>query len=306
MPDSAGTRSAGRLHPSNRASALLVLLLVAAFLGAAAVIDGTSGAASATKPQCNNRIDDDGDGKIDYPADPGCTRNVDKSEVDPVPPPPPPPPPSPADVVIDQKSDCVPGWFNGQYATEITTPYGPGFKIYAPAGGATAPWDSTTKAVLGKWAYPSNFLGKTYDWTFKMMLPAAGNPQGFPGGMLFEVGHTNTYSGHHFSIDNYPEGPRLRIGRWTGVPGPIANDYDVTYAPGVIQLDHWYTLRMQLKWSTGGDGFFKAWVDGVLMEDYTGYTIESGTGAAMHFGFYSENRLTNEVQFSTLQAHVTP
>jgi Polysaccharide lyase len=99
MPDSAGTRSAGRLHPRNWAPSLeqafLVLLSVAAFLGASAVIYGTPWAASANKPQCNNRRDDDGDGKIDYPADPGCKGRGDKSEVDLVEPPPPPPPLSP-------------------------------------------------------------------------------------------------------------------------------------------------------------------------------------------------------------------
>jgi beta-glucanase (GH16 family) len=98
MPDSAGTRSAGRqLHPRNWAPSLtqtfLVLPFVVALLGASTVVYGTPWAASATKPQCNNRIDDDGDGKIDYPADRGCTGRGDKSEVDPVEPPPPPPPP---------------------------------------------------------------------------------------------------------------------------------------------------------------------------------------------------------------------
>jgi hypothetical protein len=99
MPRSAATRSAGRLHPRNRAPSLrrvfYVLLSVVALLSASAVIYGTPWAASASKPQCNNRIDDDGDGKIDYPTDPGCTGKGDKSEVDPVAPPPPPPPPPP-------------------------------------------------------------------------------------------------------------------------------------------------------------------------------------------------------------------
>ncbi len=40
--------------------------------------------------QCNNRVDDDGDGKIDHPNDPGCSGSSDTSE-SPDPPPPPPP-----------------------------------------------------------------------------------------------------------------------------------------------------------------------------------------------------------------------
>ena len=33
--------------------------------------------------QCNNALDDDGDGKIDYPADPGCSSLTDNDETDP-------------------------------------------------------------------------------------------------------------------------------------------------------------------------------------------------------------------------------
>lgn len=34
----------------------------------------------SARPQCNNSIDDDGDGKIDYPADPGCSSLDDTDE----------------------------------------------------------------------------------------------------------------------------------------------------------------------------------------------------------------------------------
>ena len=38
---------------------------------------------SASRTECTNVIDDDSDGKIDYPTDPGCTSADDNSEVDP-------------------------------------------------------------------------------------------------------------------------------------------------------------------------------------------------------------------------------
>ena len=53
-------------------------------------------AAALAKPACNDRLDNDSDGKIDYPTDPGCVAKGDTSEIDPVAPPPPPPPPPPA------------------------------------------------------------------------------------------------------------------------------------------------------------------------------------------------------------------
>jgi hypothetical protein len=124
MPDSAATRSAGRLHPRNWARSLkqpfLVLPFVVALLSASAVIHGTPWAASATKPQCNNRIDDDGDGKIDYPTDPGCTGKGDKSEADPVEPPPPPPPPAPPPPPPQVELEPVDGGPN--YYAQFTNP----------------------------------------------------------------------------------------------------------------------------------------------------------------------------------------
>ncbi len=38
----------------------------------------------SARPACNNASDDDGDGKTDYPADPGCSSLVDVDETDPV------------------------------------------------------------------------------------------------------------------------------------------------------------------------------------------------------------------------------
>ena len=50
----------------------------------------TTGTTTTTPPTptyaCSNGADDDGDGKVDYPADPGCTSSSDTDEADPPPP----------------------------------------------------------------------------------------------------------------------------------------------------------------------------------------------------------------------------
>jgi Glycosyl hydrolase catalytic core len=48
-------------------------------------------------PQCANTLDDDGDGRVDYPDDPDCSSPLDDSESSVSPPPPPPPPPACSD-----------------------------------------------------------------------------------------------------------------------------------------------------------------------------------------------------------------
>ena len=56
----------------------------------------SGGSTPPPPPACSNGKDDDGDGKIDYPADPGCTSQTDSDEFNAAPPPPPPPPPPPS------------------------------------------------------------------------------------------------------------------------------------------------------------------------------------------------------------------
>jgi Polysaccharide lyase len=61
------------------ALACLTILLIA-----------SAATATAAKPVCNDNRDNDSDGKVDYPSDPGCTSKTDNSETDAVAPPPPP------------------------------------------------------------------------------------------------------------------------------------------------------------------------------------------------------------------------
>lgn len=60
-----------------------------------AQVFSTSTSGGSTPPPsyaCSNGNDDDGDGKIDYPSDPGCASSTDNDEFNAAPPPPPPPP----------------------------------------------------------------------------------------------------------------------------------------------------------------------------------------------------------------------
>jgi hypothetical protein len=42
---------------------------------------------------------------------------------------------------------------------------------------------------------------------------------------------------------------------------------------GPIRYDHWYDVKYQVNWSSGSDGFVKAYVDGVLLANHTGPTL---------------------------------
>jgi hypothetical protein len=211
----------------------------------------------------------------------------------------PPPPPPPPGVLFDQLSD-FPVFFNIHGASEISTPSGPGFRFVVPAS-MHPPWDVTSKASMGKWSYPADFLGKTYTWTLDVMLPSAGNPNGLPetwhAGTLFQD-HTSSQSGHHLALDSvmFPTN-RFRYGVWIG-PG---NNYEYQWSEQAIQYDRWYRFKWEIKYSTGADGYVKMWMDGVQVVNHAGPSIEPGSGLAMQVGYYSAAQLTNEVRYGGVQ-----
>ncbi len=141
-------------------------------------------------------------------------------------------------------------------------------------------------------------IGSTQDWSGKFMFPSVGNVSGFPAawrGVVWEW-HTASMSGNHIAID--PDG-RLRIGAYN----PVDQWYRYGYDPaGQVQTDHWYSWRIQLKWSHGSDGFLKGWLDGNLIADFTGATLKAGESQYLQFGFYSgPGSARNEVIHAALR-----
>ncbi len=60
-----------------------LLILVLGLLLAGAAVGPVQSAAAAPMPQCSDGKDNDGDGKVDYPADPGCVSTNDNDETNP-------------------------------------------------------------------------------------------------------------------------------------------------------------------------------------------------------------------------------
>ena len=47
---------------------------------------------------------------------------------------------------------------------------------------------------------------------------------------------------------------------------------------GPVVKDQWYDFVYHVKWSSGTDGYFQAWVNGVLKLDHRGPTLYQGYG----------------------------
>jgi uncharacterized protein YkwD len=91
-------------------------------------------------PACSNGKDDDGDGRIDYPADPGCTSAADTDEFNSTTPPPPPPPPPPTTVtVVPSAATINQGSYLGGGISGLTADDNVNLRI-ASAGGGVLFW----------------------------------------------------------------------------------------------------------------------------------------------------------------------
>jgi chitodextrinase len=194
-------------------------------------------------------------------------------------------------------------WPSGGGMWQVSTPYGPGFKMIATdemkvmSGGKKA-----EQADVGHLAGTAQAVEV---WSGKVMFPAAGNANGFPRGL----------PAWNVFLQFHGQGAGLTtMGIDTGTTSSSNNIYIQTYENGIrrkaedpnrLVYDKWYSWKIEVKWSSGSDGYIKWWLDGVLMRwnlengngttTQTGPTTEANDRPWLQFGFYSMAQFTNTV-----------
>jgi hypothetical protein len=189
-------------------------------------------------------------------------------------------------------------WPSGGGLWEVATPQGPGFKFVV-----TSEMQVASGGKMGLIADIDHLtlVGQTEDWSGMFMLPSSGNT-GFPpyGGWncLWQWHMSNTGTTYHqLGVDALQN--KLYVRSYDPTGG--YQNTQVATAAAPLQLDHWYTFRIQVKWSSGADGFFRAWIDGTQLADWPGPTIPAGEKPYLQFGFYSAAQFTNEVWYAKLR-----
>jgi len=61
---------------------------------------------------------------------------------------------------------------------------------------------------------------------------------------------------------------------------------EATYPIGPVIRNQWYNFVYHVKWTSGPDGFFDAWVNGVQKMSYRGPTLYAGQGVYLKLGNY--------------------
>jgi hypothetical protein len=174
--------------------------------------------------------------------------------------------------------------------TAISTPYGPGFSIACGDADIT-PWDSRSKCILlspntgVSWGgLPPRYetVGSSVQWEWYLNLPPQNIVQDWFCGVLWEF-HDHANSGNDITVDVW-DSPIHPTPVFRHIRYPAGGEI---YSPA-IQFGHWYHFVIQVKWSTGSDGFFRWFLDGAQMANWTGANYNSSLGPPyLQFGWYS-------------------
>jgi polysaccharide lyase-like protein len=124
--------------------------------------------------------------------------------------------------------------------------------------------------------------GKEAWWAHSVMFPAdyvAPPPNGW--GVVFDFHHTGRTGQANFHVDAIHDGLRLR-----GYGGPAVDGGHYEVALGPVQRNVWYDFVYHVRWSSGRDGYFRAWVNGVKKLDHSGPTLYAGMGCYLKLANY--------------------
>jgi hypothetical protein len=131
-------------------------------------------------------------------------------------------------------------------------------------------------------------------WTHALLfpddyvLPQATRADPWPWGVVFDFHQTGSEGQANFQIEVAGDPPELRFAISggpevsNGAPGSPTRRFPV----GPILRNHWYEFVYHVRWSSGADGFFDAWVDGRSVLAYRGPTLYTGQDCYLKLANY--------------------
>jgi len=135
------------------------------------------------------------------------------------------------------------------------------------------------------------FEGTEQWWAHSVLFPddfvvPPPSPAPYSWHVVFDFHHTGATGQANFHVEVVrDQGLRLRV---AGGAVPITNaDESLTIvALGPIKKNVWYDFVYHVKWSSGGDGYFDAWVNGTQKMAHRGPTLWSGQGCYLKLANY--------------------
>jgi polysaccharide lyase-like protein len=126
------------------------------------------------------------------------------------------------------------------------------------------------------------YEGREQVWEHSILFPSDFTIPTWHGYNVFDF--HNTTSGNwqaNFHV-NFANGVLV----FRGYGGPVNAGGMYTATIGPITKNVWYDFVYHVKWSSGSDGFFKAWVNGAQKLDHRGPTLYAGQGCYLKLANY--------------------
>jgi hypothetical protein len=120
------------------------------------------------------------------------------------------------------------------------------------------------------------------------VLPQVTAADPWPWGVVFDFHQTGSEGQANFQVQVAGKPPELQFAISggpvvsNGAPGSPTRQFPV----GPIIKNHWYELVYHVRWSSGADGFFAAWVDGRSVLAYRGPTLYAGQACYLKLANY--------------------
>ena len=105
-------------------------------------------------------------------------------------------------------------------------------------------------------------------------------------GVVFDFHNTGGSGQANFQIVSLPTGLELWV---AGGPTLVNRPGDPGFyriSIGSVQFNVWYDFAYHVRWSSAGDGYFQAWLDGKQVMSYTGPTLYAGQSCYLKLANY--------------------
>jgi hypothetical protein len=124
--------------------------------------------------------------------------------------------------------------------------------------------------------------GKEAWWAHSVLFPDDYVPATSGFGVVMDFHHTGPSGQANFHVDSSRWDGQLHFRGYGG--SQDQNHYETVIGP--VVKNQWYDFVYHVRWSSGSDGFMRAWVNGVKKLDHRGPTIYAGQGCYLKLANY--------------------
>jgi len=217
-------------------------------------------------------------------------------------------------------TDC--GFSLQAAAANRATDAGPGVDVATGAVLTTVPGDSniagsgTNERTDLSLAPSSSYCNQGQEewWADSVMFPPSYvmPPQsaGWNWGVVFDFHHTGSTGQPNFEVASVPTGLELNVAGGASIVNLPTDPGYHSVALGPVTPNVWYNFMYHIKWSSGSDGLFQAWINGQQVMNYSGPNLYVGETCYLKLANYhtplgvTESVIHSRVVRGTSQAAV--